>query len=91
MNEIYRVLKPNGYFLHQSPAFPSIETFSDPTQVNFITEDTFPYFFCEPVEWASRLGYGFKGHFELVDQKWLGSDAIGNGKVWIVSLLRAVK
>ena len=35
MNEIYRVLKPNGYFLHRTPAFPAKQAFSDPTHVKF--------------------------------------------------------
>lgn len=68
MNEIYRVLEPGGIFFSQTPAFPFPEAFSDPTHVNIITEDTFPYYFCAPLCDASR--YGFAGRFELLDQAW---------------------
>ena len=47
MNEIYRVLKDDGIFLSVTPAYPTPEAFQDPTHVNFITEDTFKYYFCE--------------------------------------------
>ena len=49
MNEIHRVLKPNGYFLHSTPGYPSKQVFQDPTHVNFITEDTFPHYFCSNI------------------------------------------
>ena len=70
MNEIYRVLKPGGILLHFTPAFPSKEAFQDPTHVNIITEDTMPNYFCEPLCWAKKLGYGFNGSFELIEQRW---------------------
>ena len=70
MNEVHRVLKPEGMFLHSTPAFPSKEVFQDPTHVNIITEDTMPYYFCEPHNWAKKLGYGFNGSFELIEQRW---------------------
>tara|TARA_B100000029_G_scaffold374519_1_gene368816 strand:- start:1269 stop:1931 length:663 start_codon:yes stop_codon:yes gene_type:complete len=84
MNEIYRVLKPGGILLHATPAYPAKEAFQDPTHVNIITEDTFPYYFCLPYLWASELGYGFRGAFELVDQAWLNN-------THIVSILKAIK
>ena len=68
MNEIHRVLKPNGFFLHQTPAFPSSLVFQDPTHVNIITENTFPSYFCYPNVEAKSNGYGFTGNFELIDQ-----------------------
>jgi SAM-dependent methyltransferase len=67
MNEIYRVLKPGGLFFAQTPAYPCKEAFQDPTHVNIITEDTFPYYFCEEC-WAKI--YGFTGSFTLVAQEW---------------------
>ena len=70
MNEVHRVLKPEGILFHSTPAFPSKEVFQDPTHVNIITEDTMPYYFCEPHNWANKLGYGFVGSFELIDQRW---------------------
>ena len=84
INEIYRILKPGGLFLHVTPAYPSKEVFQDPTHVNFITEDTFPNYFCSPNNWASDLGYGFKGDFDLIKQYWIDD-------IWIASLMRAKK
>ena len=84
INEIYRILKPGGLFLHVTPAYPSKEVFQDPTHVNFITEDTFPNYFCSPNNWASDLGYGFKGNFDLIKQYWIDD-------IWIASLMRAKK
>ena len=84
INEIYRILKPDGLFLHVTPAYPSKEVFQDPTHVNFITEDTFPNYFCAPNNWASELGYGFKGDFDLIKQYWIDD-------IWIASLIRVKK
>lgn len=83
MNEIHRVLEPGGYFLHQTPAYPAKEAFQDPTHVNIITEDTMPAYFCGPEPWARTHGYGFTGHFTLVQQAWLHDR-------WLVGLLKAV-
>ena len=84
MNEIHRVLKPGGMLLHSTPAFPSKEAFQDPTHVNIITEDTMPIYFCEPNNLAKRLGYGFNGSFELIEQRW-------QSNIWIIGILRALK
>lgn len=84
MNEIHRVLKPGGLFMHQTPAFPFKQAFQDPTHVNIITEDTFPYYFCEPNVYARKIGYGFTGSFDLIHQGWLDT-------AWIVGVLKAVK
>ena len=84
MNEIYRVLRPGGLFLHSTPAYPAKEAFQDPTHVNIITYDTFPFYFCNPHLGSKNLGYGFEGSFDLVTQKW-------DRNIWIVGLLRARK
>ena len=84
MNEIYRILKPGGLFLHRTPCYPAKQAFTDPTHVNIITEDTFPGYFCEPSNLAGNLGYGFKGSFELITQKWQADR-------WIICLMKANK
>ena len=68
MDEVYRVLKTGGIFLSLTPAYPDAKAFQDPTHVNFITEQTFPDYFCSPNLWARM--YGFKGSFALVSQVW---------------------
>jgi SAM-dependent methyltransferase len=76
MNEIYRILLPNGLFLSYTPAYPFKEAFQDPTHVNIITEDTFPAYFCTSGGQAEMKChssiYGFNGCFELIDQAWHG-------------------
>ncbi len=62
MNQIHRVLKPNGLFYALTPAYPSPEAFQDPTHVNVITEGTWAYF-CGPSPQARP--YGFTGNFEM--------------------------
>lgn len=66
MNEIHRVLKPNGKFYASTPAFPSHKAFVDPTHVNFISRETHAYFI-GPAPMAKM--YGFNGSFELVRAK----------------------
>lgn len=63
MNEVFRVLVPNGIFLASTPAYPSPAAFQDPTHVNFISKDTHKYF-CGDNPYAIR--YGFKGCFECL-------------------------
>lgn len=60
MNEIYRVLKPNGLFLATTPGYPSLEAFQDPTHVNYITKSTALYFV--GVNPPGEM-YGFNGNF----------------------------
>jgi len=68
MNEIYRVLVPGGLFYSHTPAFPAPAVFRDPTHVNIITEETFPFYFDDNYRWASM--YGFYGKFKLEAQTW---------------------
>jgi SAM-dependent methyltransferase len=63
MQEVWRVLKPEGKFFALTPAYPSKSAFQDPTHVNIITNGTHTYF-CGPEPHASR--YGFSGRFESV-------------------------
>jgi len=70
MSEIWRILKPHGMFYSVTPAYPHPEVFQDPTHVNFITEKTFPAYFCFAVPWAKQ--YGFCGRFNFTSQIWEG-------------------
>lgn len=81
MDEVDRILKPGGFFLARTPAVFSKQAFQDPTHVNFITEDTFPFYFCSGdagKPWA-RI-YGFKGKYELIAQEWC--------RCWLFTLMR---
>jgi len=63
MDEIWRVLKPDGIFYAVTPAYPSAEAFQDPTHVNIITRKTHKYFCGDQ---APGKMYGFKGQFEAL-------------------------
>lgn len=84
MNEIFRILKPNGLFLYSVPVFPSKKVFQDPTHVNLMTEDTIPIYFSNPGSLANQLGYGFTGNFDLLEQRWIKGS-------WIAGILVARK
>lgn len=66
MQEIWRVLKPDGKLFALTPAYPAKQAFQDPTHVNFITEETHSYF-CGNDPLAAR--YGFSGRFETIRVK----------------------
>lgn len=68
MNEVWRVLKPNGLFYAVTPAYPSPQAFQDPTHVNIITKKTHEYFCGED---AYGRNYGFKGDFEALRVRWV--------------------
>jgi len=70
MSEIFRILKPNGYFTAVTPAFPAAEAFQDPTHINFISINTVDYFVGSRPH-ATTVGYGFNGNFRKVHQSWL--------------------
>jgi len=69
MSDIWRVLKPGGQSFFATPAFPFPEAFQDPQHVNIITENSILYF-SEPVWLELCQAYGFKGRFEVINQKW---------------------
>ena len=70
MDEIHRVLVPGGRLLALTPAYPHPAAFSDPTHVNFITEDTHRYFTGESPTGAM---YGFNGAFDVLQVRWEAS------------------
>ena len=63
MNEVWRVLKPNGLFYASTPVYPHPTTFQDPTHVNFLTTSSHIYFVEPHLE--ARM-YGFHGRFQRV-------------------------
>ena len=65
MNEVWRTLKPNGYFLSHTPVYPYSAIFGDPTHVSVVTHETFGYF--DDVSRNAAM-YGFKGSFKVVSQ-----------------------
>lgn len=68
MSEIYRILKPGGYFYALTPSFPKSSAFQDPTHVNLISVDTLSYF-TSPQPYAKN--YGFVGEFKKIVQIWV--------------------
>lgn len=70
MSEIFRCLKPGGYFFSHTPAYPYSPLFRDPTHVNYITEETFNIYFDNLNTYAKI--YGFEGGFEIVEEGWNG-------------------
>ncbi|QDL56074.1 glycosyltransferase [Rhodoferax aquaticus] len=70
INEVYRVLKPGGYFLSSTPAYPHGEAFQDPTHVNIMTDQTLPLCFDDTTRAAAR--YGFNGAFRIETHEWRG-------------------
>ena len=66
MNEIWRVLKPNGLFFSRTPVYPFSAVFRDPTHVNLISHETFPLYFDNNHRLAAK--YGFVGAFNILDQ-----------------------
>jgi SAM-dependent methyltransferase len=66
MNEVWRTLKPNGYFLSHTPIYPYSEIYRDPTHVNVITHETFTAYFDDAHRGAEM--YGFNGSFKVISQ-----------------------
>jgi SAM-dependent methyltransferase len=80
MSEIHRVLKMGGTVLSVTPAVPQWgPLFTDPTHVNYITDQTFEYF------GSNRFAalYGFTGQFQIDQQQW-------NGMGQLITVMRKV-
>lgn len=63
MNEIYRVLKPNGILFASTPIYPHPAAFIDPTHVNIMSDKSYTYFIGDDPQAGM---YGFKGNFEKI-------------------------
>jgi len=89
MNEIYRTLKPGGFLIAVTPAFPSSAAFQDPTHVNIISIDTADYF-CGDKAGARTLGYGFNGYFNKIQNNWLKGPGTWEQSSWITNVSERV-
>lgn len=62
MNDIHRVLKHGGLFLHRKPAFSVKQVFQGPAHANINTEDVFANYFASLVSglrvWVASLKAG---------------------------------
>jgi SAM-dependent methyltransferase len=63
MNEVWRVLRPDGLFYASTPMYPHPAAFQDPTHVNVLTRESHRYF-TRP-EHLARM-YGWTGDFSVV-------------------------
>lgn len=91
MNEVWRVLLPGGRFYAVTPAVPSLEAFSDPTHVNYLTVHTHDYFCGEAP--LGRL-YGFVGRFDLrrCERALLPEDLAPDTRLtWIRAVKKAIR
>jgi len=89
MNEIWRILKPNGIFEMTVPCYPSPFCFSHPTHTSVWTEDTIKFFLDIPPvfhpNWFKvKESYGIQCQFKLLEHKKLDT-------VRIKSVLQAIK
>lgn len=89
MNELWRVLVPNGEAELCIPSTDGRGAFQDPTHVSFWNKNSFPYY-CVDGDYYYTLGqrYGFKGGFRMVDFREL---MWGEGVVHMLLTLRAMK
>jgi SAM-dependent methyltransferase len=70
LNEIHRVLKPNGTVTVHVPCYPAVECFQDPTHVRMFTDKTFEYF-TEGAFMYKHCGesYGYKGWKRVLQRR----------------------
>jgi len=64
MNEIHRVLKPNGVFRFKVPNAEFSEAFRDPMDCRYFTPETFDHFNVKHYRWFA-FQYGFKPWYEI--------------------------
>jgi SAM-dependent methyltransferase len=66
VNEVWRVLKPGGFFVSQTPCYPHAEVFQDPTHLSVWTTESMAYF-CGKYPVASV--YGIEATFEMLENR----------------------
>lgn len=73
MNEIHRVLVPDGKCEILVPVHPNISSFTDPTHVSHITLNTITGYFCIEGRYLfeyCQAHYGYKGTFSVWEINW---------------------
>jgi SAM-dependent methyltransferase len=91
MDEIWRVLVPGGFFYALTPAVPGMAAFTDPTHVNYISDETHSYFCGESP--PARV-YGFTGRFEArrVERAMIPEDLVpGTRLSWSRAFRRSIR
>lgn len=91
MNEIYRVLAPNGKFFASTPSIDNLDiSFSDPTHIHGLSSGTILYF-TKPYLWANH--YGFKGSFvKICHKKTYGPTRVAKKNIYafLIKLLKKI-
>jgi GT2 family glycosyltransferase len=64
MDEVYRVLKPDGIFYHITPSDDARGAWQDPTHRSAWNINTWRFYFVEP---EYRKLYGTKAHFKIIE------------------------
>ena len=88
MNELWRILKPNGIVDISVPSTDGRGAFQDPTHVSFWNINSFMYYSNQyPAYFSLCKTYGFKGEFNIVEIKEVRME----DSVQIYVVLKAIK
>jgi SAM-dependent methyltransferase len=90
MNEIWRILKPDGIVDISVPSTDGRGAFQDPTHVSFWNINSFMYYCQEfpPYLAGCQSHYGFKGEFSIVNIEEIHSP---NQVIHVHAVLKAIK
>lgn len=90
MNEIWRILKPDGIVDISVPSTDGRGAFQDPTHVSFWNINSFMYYCQEfpPYLAGCQSHYGFKGEFSIVS---IDEKNSGNQVIHVHAVLKAIK
>jgi SAM-dependent methyltransferase len=85
MEEIHRILKPNGLVVIRTPHFSHCESFKDPTHIWHLTYESFDYFIR-----GKELGLYSNKEFEYIERQLLFSNNINGiiGKLFFKLSIR---
>ncbi len=85
MNEVWRILKPGGYFYSYTPSSDGRGAFQDPTHYSFWNENSFLYY----TDNEYRAIYNINANFSVLDINTTLRD--GSGICFVEAMLIAVK